>query len=205
MAMSIVTSMVFSCPGCTKNGLPLQVFLGPSVLQAVERRVPWPARCVPGLQGRLSRSALRGEARLCSLCSCSLRGAAQSGGSGCQGGDPWRAMGRGACASGLDAGATRGLPCVVSREEEQQGGAGEQHASLGDQSQGTQRAGLARGLEAQHRGPNERPNDLQRSAATRGGCGAPRLQQRGIRPCGLTPPHEPGAVQALPWLCHSLH
>ena len=30
-------------------------------------------------------------------------------------------MGRGACASGLDAGATRGLPCVVSREEEQQG------------------------------------------------------------------------------------
>ena len=30
---SILTSMVFSFPGCKKNGLPLQVFLGPSVLQ----------------------------------------------------------------------------------------------------------------------------------------------------------------------------
>ncbi len=34
-----------------------------------------------------------------------------------------------------------------------------------------QRAGLARGLEAQHRGLNERPNDLHWSAATRGGVG----------------------------------
>src|SRR2546426_12819352 len=30
---SILTSMAFSFPGCKKNGLPLQVFLGPSVLQ----------------------------------------------------------------------------------------------------------------------------------------------------------------------------
>jgi len=90
--------------------------LGP-LCCSFERRVPWPASCVPGLQGRLSRSALRGEARLCSLCSCSLRGEAQSGGSGCQGGDPWRAMGRGACASGLDAGAQGRLSCVPSRRK----------------------------------------------------------------------------------------
>ena len=37
------------------------------------------------------------------------------------------------------------------------------------------------------------------------GCGGLCPQQRGIRPRGLTTPHEPGAVQALPWLVHSLH
>ncbi len=38
-----------------------------------------------------------------------------------------------------------------------------------------------------------------------GGVGGSAHQQRGIRPRGLTTPHEPGAVQALPWLVHSLH
>ena len=110
-------------------------------------------------------------------------------------------MGRGACASGLDAGAQGRLYCVPSQEEEQQGRAGEQNASpwmLGD----VRSAGWPRDSKWQHTGHNERPLDLHWSGATLRGCGGVFPQQRGLSTTLTDNPARaggsPGAVVAFP-------
>ncbi len=164
-----------------------------------ERRVPWPATCVPPRRG--FRVLLYGLRPAPAVCVLPPTPRSLIGTSGCQGGDPLLAMGRGACASGLDAGAQGRLYCVPSQEEEQQGRAGEQNASpwmLGD----VRSAGWPRDSKWQHTGHNERPLDLHWSGATLRGCGGVFPQQRGLSTTLTDNPARaggsPGAVLAFP-------
>jgi hypothetical protein len=183
----------------------LRFFFGP-VCCRFERRVPWPATCVPPRRG--FRVLLYGLRPAPAVCVLPPTPRSLIGTSGCQGGDPLLAMGRGACASGLDAGAPGRLSCVPSQEEEQQGRAGEQNASpwiLGD----VRSAGWPRDSKRQHTGHNARPLVLPRSAATpRGVWGDASPQQRGTRPLsssGVGSPARAGGSPGAVWMVRSLH